>query len=213
MVRKGSRGAGSLSAELLGHLRASDALLLVARAFGGADPATDLGDLTLELIYADLDSVGAKVQRDAKAARTADEKRAVESLERARGMLESGTPLRDQTWDDVEQIAEFSARNDRVRTEGTSNLLAAARAASAPRFLAQSIAWQLPGEWGAAVEELERTVLEAGGVALRYGRLYGPGTFYETELPEPPRVHVDEAAERTAGLLTAESGVVTITDL
>ena len=87
MVRKGSRGAGSLSAELLGHLRASDALLLVARAFSGADPASDLGDLTLELIYADLDSVGAKVQRDAKAARTSEEKRAVESLERARGVL------------------------------------------------------------------------------------------------------------------------------
>ena len=105
MVRKGSRGAGSLSAELLGHLRASDALLLVARAFSGADPASDLGDLTLELIYADLDSVGAKVQRDAKAARTAEEKRAVESLERARGVLESGKPLRDESWDDVELAA------------------------------------------------------------------------------------------------------------
>jgi ribosome-binding ATPase len=105
MVRKGTRGAGSLSAELLGHLRASDALLLVARAFGGADPAADVADLTLELVYADLDSVSAKVQRDAKAARTPDEKRAVDTLERARGVLEAGLPLRDETWDDLEPAA------------------------------------------------------------------------------------------------------------
>jgi ribosome-binding ATPase YchF (GTP1/OBG family) len=105
MVRKGSRGAGSLSAELLGHLRASDALLLVARAFAGADPVSDVGDLTLELIYADLESVSAKVQRDAKAARTSDEKRAVESLERARAALEGGKPLRDETWDEVDAAA------------------------------------------------------------------------------------------------------------
>jgi len=105
MVRKGSRGAGSLSAELLGHLRASDALLLVARAFGGADPAADVADLTLELVYADFESVAAKVQRDAKAARTSEEKHLVEALERARTILEAGRPLRDETWDDLERSA------------------------------------------------------------------------------------------------------------
>jgi len=55
-------------------------------------------------------------------------------------------------------------------------------------------------------------VLEAGGVVLRYGRFYGPGTFYESELPKSPRVSVDEAAKTTADLLGAESGVVTIAD-
>jgi nucleoside-diphosphate-sugar epimerase len=114
--------------------------------------------------------------------------------------------------DDREQLNAFPAANARIRREGTRNLLDAAAAARAPRFLAQSIAWQLPGDRGAAVEELERMVLEVGGVVLRYGRLYGPETFYETELPEPPRVHVDAAAERTADLLDAESGVLTITD-
>jgi len=64
----------------------------------------------------------------------------------------------------------------------------------------------------AAVQEFERMVLEAGGVVLRYGRFYGPGTFYESELPESPRVSVDEAAKTTADLLEAESGVVTIAD-
>ncbi|MFA5889615.1 MAG: DUF933 domain-containing protein [Actinomycetota bacterium] len=107
MVRKGSRGAGgALSAELLGHLRAADALLLVVRGFGpDADPAADLADLGLELIYADLESVSAKVQRDAKAARDADAKRAVVALERARGLLEAGTPLRDADWDEAELAA------------------------------------------------------------------------------------------------------------
>jgi GTP-binding protein YchF len=105
MVRKGARGAGALSAELLGHLRASDALLLVARAFAGADPSADVGDLTLELVYADLESVSSKAQRDAKAARTTDDKKAIEVLERARATLEAGTPLRDESWDDLERAA------------------------------------------------------------------------------------------------------------
>ena len=114
--------------------------------------------------------------------------------------------------DDLEQLNAFAAANARMRREGTRNLLDATVAAKARRFLVQSIAWELPGEAGAAVEELERMVLEADGVVLRYGRLYGPGTFYETELPEPPRLHVDQAAARTAKLLEAESGVITITD-
>ena len=42
------------------------------------------------------------------------------------------------------QIPEFAARNNRIRTEGTRNLLAAAAQAGATRFLAQSIAWTPP---------------------------------------------------------------------
>jgi nucleoside-diphosphate-sugar epimerase len=114
--------------------------------------------------------------------------------------------------DDRTQLQTYRSANDLMRREGTRNLLAAAAAATTPRFLAQSIAWQLSGERGAAVQEFERMVLEAGGVVLRYGRFYGPGTFYESELPESPRVSVDEAAKTTADLLEAESGVVTIAD-
>ena len=114
--------------------------------------------------------------------------------------------------DDRTQLQKYRSANDRMRREGTRNLLAAAAAATTPRFLAQSIAWQLSGERGAAVREFERMVLEAGGVVLRYGRFYGPGTFYESELPESPRVRVDEAAKTTADLLEAESGVTTIAD-
>src|SRR5690349_1329255 len=102
--------------------------------------------------------------------------------------------------------------NARIRREGTRNLLAAAEAAGASRFLSQSVAWPLTGDGGAAVAELERLVLAAGGVVLRYGRLFGPGTYYEDEPPEPPRVHVDLAARRTASALDAPSGIVEITD-
>jgi uncharacterized protein YbjT (DUF2867 family) len=108
--------------------------------------------------------------------------------------------------------AATNEANARMRREGAGNLLAAARAAGASRFLAQSVAWQATGDSGAAVEELERAVLGVGGVVLRYGRLYGPGTYYEDEKPDPPRVHVDEAARRTAAALDASSGIVEVTD-
>jgi nucleoside-diphosphate-sugar epimerase len=111
---------------------------------------------------------------------------------------------------DPAQISVKAADNARVRTEGTRNLIAAAQAAGAPRFLAQSIAWRLPGEAHAPVEEHERMVLEIGGVAARYGRFYGPGTYHEHDLPEPPYVHVTEAARRTVDLLEAPGGIVEI---
>ncbi len=47
--------------------------------------------------------------------------------------------------DDAAKIAEFGARNDRMRGEGTQNLLAGATAAESDRILAQSIAGNGPG--------------------------------------------------------------------
>lgn len=104
MVRRGARaGAGSLSAELLGHLRTADALLVVVRAFGSEpDPAGELAELELEFITADLGVVEPKVERDRKAARDDAAKRAVAALERARDVLASGLPLRAESWDEVE---------------------------------------------------------------------------------------------------------------
>ncbi len=106
----------------------------------------------------------------------------------------------------------MAAANARIRREGTRNLLAAAHDARVPRFIAQSVAWPIPGDGGPAIREHERAVLDAGGLILRYGRLYGPGTYYESELPEPPRVHVDEAARRTVPALTAPGGVLVIAE-
>jgi nucleoside-diphosphate-sugar epimerase len=113
--------------------------------------------------------------------------------------------------DHIEKLPEFAARNDRVRTEGTRNLLAAARAAGVERFVAQSIAWRPPGR-GDIVDEHEQVVLEFGGVVARYGQLYGPGTFYEADLPPPPRIQVDAAARATPRLLSVPPGIVVLTE-
>jgi nucleoside-diphosphate-sugar epimerase len=113
--------------------------------------------------------------------------------------------------DTVDQIGAFRDRNNRIRTEGTRNLLAAARAAGAPSFVAQSIAWR-PPTGGEAVEEHERMVLDAGGLVLEYGTFYGPGTYGGDRVPGPPRIHVADAARRTVELLSAPSGVVVIAE-
>jgi nucleoside-diphosphate-sugar epimerase len=114
--------------------------------------------------------------------------------------------------DDVDEIARFGDRNDRIRREGTGNLLDAAAAAGAERFLAQSIAWRQPGERGERTLAFERQVLDAGGVVIRYGQLYGAGTFYPQTPPPPPRVEVDQAARATVGLLDAAPGVVEVVE-
>lgn len=113
--------------------------------------------------------------------------------------------------DRLDELAEHGARNDRIRSEGTRNLIAAARAAGAGCFVAQSIAWRPPGR-GDIVDAHEQQVLAVDGVVARYGRLYGPGTFYEHELPAQPRIHVDTAARVTTPLLDAPSGIVTLSD-
>lgn len=113
--------------------------------------------------------------------------------------------------DRLSQLPGFAARNDRIRTEGTRNLIAAAKAAGARHLLAQSIAWRPPGR-GETVDEHERQVLAAGGVVVRYGRLYGPGTFYQDQVPPHPRIHVDAAARATPPLTTAPSGVLTLAE-
>lgn len=114
--------------------------------------------------------------------------------------------------DDARQVAEFEEANARIRRVGVVNLLAASRAAGCERFLAQSVAWDIGGDGAAAVADMERAVLEAGGVVLRYGRFYGLGTYYEVRLPPTPRVHLDHAAARTVEMLHHPSGMVTIVD-
>jgi nucleoside-diphosphate-sugar epimerase len=113
--------------------------------------------------------------------------------------------------DDEADLATRRAANARIRREGTTNLVAAARAAGASRFLAQSVAWDAGGDSGAAVRELERATLEVGGVVLRYGRFYGPDT-YHSERPPPPRIHIDEAARRTARALDAPTGILELVE-
>ena len=113
--------------------------------------------------------------------------------------------------DRIDQIPDYAERNNRIRSEETRNLLAAAGEAGTRRLLAQSVAWAPPGSSN-AVAEHERLVLEAGGVVVRYGQLYGPGTYYPDDLPAPPSIHIEDAAGRTMALLEAPSGIVVLTD-
>jgi uncharacterized protein YbjT (DUF2867 family) len=115
--------------------------------------------------------------------------------------------------DDASEIPARAANNRRIREEGTANLIAAAQAAGADRFLAQSIAWT-PAAGNESREALESQVLayEGIGIVLRYGQFYGPGTYYEAEPPDPPRIEISAAACRTTQLLTAERGTIEIID-
>jgi nucleoside-diphosphate-sugar epimerase len=114
--------------------------------------------------------------------------------------------------DDMKRLALYIKRNNRIRTEGTRNLIAAARTTGATRMLAQSIAFKPPGV-GRSVAEHERMVLDFGGVVVRYGWLYGPDTYSGSRRLVPqPRIHVDEAARRTVELLDAPAGVVVVAE-
>jgi nucleoside-diphosphate-sugar epimerase len=114
--------------------------------------------------------------------------------------------------DDVTKIGDHVKLNARIRTEGNHNLIEAAQQSRSPKILAQSVAWELDdGPDADALKDLERSVLAQGGVVLKYGRFYGPGT-YNVLPPEEPRVQIDRAAELTVKALDAPSGVITIVD-
>ncbi|HEU4512283.1 MAG TPA: NAD(P)-dependent oxidoreductase [Nocardioidaceae bacterium] len=98
---------------------------------------------------------------------------------------------------DMKHFDRWFATTNRLRTEGTDHLLAAAEATGVPHFVAQSYAsWNgiRHGDWVkteedpldplegtvahpvmAAISHVEDVVGKAGGAVLRYGGLYGPG--------------------------------------
>ena len=98
---------------------------------------------------------------------------------------------------DIKHIDRWFATTNRLRTEGTNHLLAAAHAIGVSNFVAQSFAsWNgiRKGGWVKteedpldleegtaaqpvmeAVRYLEGVVVKAGGATLRFGSLYGPG--------------------------------------
>jgi nucleoside-diphosphate-sugar epimerase len=99
---------------------------------------------------------------------------------------------------DPRRMQSDFALNDRLRSEGTRILVDAAQAAGARRFVAQSVAFAYaPGAPGTvhresdplffdapepfrrsvhALRDLEQAVLGCGGLVLRYGYFYGPGS-------------------------------------
>lgn len=115
--------------------------------------------------------------------------------------------------DALADLPEISLLNARIRVEGTRNLIEAMDGLGQPKIVAQSVAWtMLPGAETDAVASLEQAVLAANGVVVRYGFFYGPGTYFENELPTAPRVHIDTAAARTIDALNAPSGILTVVD-
>ncbi len=98
---------------------------------------------------------------------------------------------------DMKHMDRWFATTNRLRSEGTDHLLAAAEATGVPHFVAQGYAgWNGIREGGwvkteedpldlhagtvahagmKAIRHVEDVVLEAGGAVLRYGALYGPG--------------------------------------
>jgi nucleoside-diphosphate-sugar epimerase len=103
---------------------------------------------------------------------------------------------------DPRRMAAAFELTNRLRTEGTRNLLDAAQEVGVRKVVAQGVAFvydpEQPGladedaPWWrhpprqfapvlAALQELERLTAGAGGLVLRYGHLYGPGTAYAAD--------------------------------
>jgi nucleoside-diphosphate-sugar epimerase len=108
---------------------------------------------------------------------------------------------------DLKHMDKWFAGTNRLRTEGTDHLLAAADAVGVTNFVAQGYgAWNgvRRGDWVkteedpvdpmtgtpaqpgmAALRHVEEVVVKAGGAVLRYGWFYGPGAM--DDLVEPVR--------------------------
>lgn len=114
---------------------------------------------------------------------------------------------------DPQAISASLEANARIRIEGTYNLIVAAKMAGATRMVAQSISFVyapgpephaetdplIPPDTVSArgVHALEGAVTGTPGltgVVLRYGRLYGPGTWADKPTGRG-FVHVDAAAQ------------------
>jgi nucleoside-diphosphate-sugar epimerase len=144
---------------------------------------------------------------------------------------------------------EWLAGTNKLRREGTKNLIDASVAAGVPKFISQSVAFAYrfdpgtktedspcvgaaAGEMGDAMESLEQQTLNApGGIVLRYGFFYGPGTAYDRDGQQIemirkrqmpiigkgdgcfPFIHVEDAAAATvAAIERGEPGIYNVVD-
>jgi nucleoside-diphosphate-sugar epimerase len=152
----------------------------------------------------------------------------------------------------IHQLTSLSQRNfsdnSRIRIEGTRNIVDASLAAGVEQIIAQSISWAYEAGEEPTTEEtpldlkaleprrrtiegiysLEKAVAEIPNhVILRYGMLYGQGTWYDTKgyMAEEIRqermtatdavvsfLHVEDAANAAVLALNWPSGPVNIVD-
>jgi nucleoside-diphosphate-sugar epimerase len=147
--------------------------------------------------------------------------------------------------------AAYYSDTNRLRSESTRTLVDAGREVGTRRFVYQSIcflyklqgptvldesapvATDAPEPFGTAVGKTiagEQMVLDAGGVVLRYGQLYGPGTYYSRDGDFGRRarrrmlpvvgdgsgvfsfLHVDDAASAAVAALSRGAGVYNVAD-
>ena len=135
--------------------------------------------------------------------------------------------------EDETELAAAYPRNARIRIEGTRNLIAAAKAASARRFIVQSVAFAYaPGNEPhgeadpldvadgpraatvRAAADMEGQVLACGleAIVLRYAFFYGPGTWHDGPTRKPA-VHIDAAAQATLRAVSrGPAGIYNIAD-
>ena len=135
---------------------------------------------------------------------------------------------------DFRRVERMTASTNELRLSSTRTLLDAARELGSARLIWQSIcfAYESQGDWvlnedapllGAgfarAIPEMEGIVIDAGGLVLRYGYFYGPGTHFASggSIAEQVRkrrfpivgdgsgrfsfVHIDDAASATVAAL------------
>jgi nucleoside-diphosphate-sugar epimerase len=178
---------------------------------------------------------------DAAAVRAAVERAAPDVV--VNELTDLGRPLNPRKYQ------ERLEGTNRLRREGTRNLVAAAVAAGVPKLISQSVAFgytfepgvktedspihgAAAGEMGAATADLEQQTLAApGGIVLRYGFFYGPGTGYakdgqqidlirKRKMPilgggkgQYPFIHVEDAASATvAAIERGKPGIYNVVD-
>ncbi|OOC62481.1 NAD-dependent epimerase/dehydratase family protein [Paenibacillus ihbetae] len=172
-----------------------------------------------------------------------------DALDRERVMEAVATVKPDAIIHQLTSLSQWNLEdNARIRRDGTRNLVDAALASGVPLMIAQSISWAYePGDSPASesvpldigapdprgmtvdgVSALEQAVSEMPRhVILRYGMLYGPGTWYDRggimekrilhkEVPATEAVtsflHVEDAANAAALALDWPSGIYNIVD-
>jgi len=113
LVRGASKGEG-LGNQFLANIRETDAILHVVRCFddpnvvhveGSVDPERDIEVIETELLLADMDAVGKKLDRVGRLARVGQKEyiAQADALEKAKAAADKGTPLRAVSFIDAER--------------------------------------------------------------------------------------------------------------
>lgn len=114
LVKGASRGEG-LGNKFLSHIREVDAIVHVVRCFEDSNithvsntinPVDDMETINYELIFADVETVNARLAKAINMQKTGDKKYKLEAelLQRIQEHLEKGKPVRTMDFDEEEQL-------------------------------------------------------------------------------------------------------------